>query len=179
MTLNERLTDSIRTIPDFPKKGINFKDIMPIFRDVVLVQDSVEAFADELKNLQVDAICAIESRGFLMGTMLAAHMEIPFIPIRKEGKLPGDTINYAYNLEYGTAVVEVQTGAIESDMRVVIHDDLLATGGTAKAAAELIHMHNAKVSAFAFLVELTFLGGKQIIEPYSNNIVTMVEYDNE
>lgn len=179
MTLKERLSGSIRTIPDFPKKGINFKDIMPIFTDVKLVNDTVEAIAGELENVQVDAICAIESRGFLMGTMLAATMKVPFIPIRKEGKLPGDTINYAYNLEYGKAVVEVQTGAIESGMKVVIHDDLLATGGTAKAAAELVDMHNAGISAFAFLVELSFLNGRNILKPYSNNIVTMVNYDNE
>lgn len=177
MTLTERLTNSIRNIPDFPEKGINFKDIMPIFTDYELVADTVEALADEMKNLQVDAICAIESRGFLLGPMVAAYMKVPFIPIRKEGKLPGDTINYAYTLEYGKAVIEVQTGAIENGMRVAIHDDLLATGGTAKAAAELVEMHQAKVSAFAFLVELSFLKGRELLQPYSDNIVTLTNFD--
>lgn len=177
MTLTERLDASIRTIHDFPRKGIAFKDIMPIFMDVELVKDTIAAFSDEMKNLPVDAICAIESRGFLMGAMLAAEINVPFIPIRKEGKLPGDTINYAYNLEYGSAVVEVQTGAIEKGMHVMIHDDLLATGGTAKAAAELVEMHQANVSAFSFLVELSFLEGRKLLKPYSDNIVTMVNYD--
>ena len=176
MNLEERIKNAIRNIPDFPKKGIDFKDIMPVFRDVELVDDIVVRFSELLGEIKVDAICAIESRGFLLGTLLAQQMKVPFIPIRKEGTLPGDTINYAYKLEYGTAVVEVQTGAIESGMNVLVHDDLLATGGTAKAAAELVRMHQAKVSAFAFLVELSFLDGHELLKPYCENIVSLMKY---
>ena len=174
--LTERIKNKIRNIPDFPKPGISFKDVMPVLTDPQLCRDIVDAFADYAREKKIDQICAIESRGFLFGTLLAQKLEVPFIPIRKEGKLPGDTLAYTYNLEYGSAVVEVQRGAIHEGANVLIHDDLLATGGTAVAAAELIRSHKAHVSAFTFLVILDFLHGREKLKHYSDAIFGLVHY---
>ncbi len=176
MRLEDRLRSRIREIPDFPRKGISFKDIMPVFKDVELLDDTMEEFRSRLSHHAIDAVCGIESRGFLLGILIAHALKVPFVPIRKEGKLPGDTIAFAYSLEYGKAVIEMQKDALEKGMQVLIHDDLLATGGTAAAAASLVEMQGARVSAFAFLVELLFLEGRKTLHHYTNDIITFVQY---
>ena len=174
--IKEKLDDVIRTIPDFPKEGISFKDITPILLDYNLTNDIIDAFISALNGVKVDAIVGVESRGFLFGFLLANKMEVPFIPIRKVGKLPGDTIKYNYDLEYGSAEVEVHKNDIKSDWNIVVHDDLLATGGTAVAASELILQLGARVSAFTFVVNLDFLNGKKELEKYTNNIISLTNY---
>ena len=146
--IKEKLDDVIRTIPDFPKEGISFKDITPLLLDYNLTNDIIDAFISALNGVKVDAIVGVESRGFLFGFLLANKMGVPFIPIRKVGKLPGETLKYKYDLEYGSAEVEVHKNDIKPDWNVVVHDDLLATGGTAVAASELILQLEARVSAF-------------------------------
>ena len=122
--IKEKLDDVIRTIPDFPKEGISFKDITPLLLDYNLTNDIIDTFISALNGVKVDAIVGVESRGFLFGFLLANKMEVPFIPIRKVGKLPGETIKYKYDLEYGSAEVEVHKNDIKPDWNVVVHDDL-------------------------------------------------------
>ena len=172
----DTIREAILNVPDFPKPGILFKDITPLLKDPVLGRKIIAEFMERLKSIPVDAIIGVESRGFLFGYMLAVEMNVPFIPIRKSGKLPWKTIGTDYALEYGTARIEMHEDAVEAGMNVVIHDDLLATGGTAAAAAKLVEMKNAKVSAFAFVVELDFLQGRKPLKQYSENIVSLVNY---
>ncbi|MCI5057981.1 MAG: adenine phosphoribosyltransferase [Flavobacteriales bacterium] len=176
MTISEAIDNTIREVPDFPKKGIMFKDITPILKDVDLSKQITEAFVSELGSMEIDAVVGIESRGFLFGMALAHSLGVPFCMVRKKGKLPGDTIEHAYDLEYGQAIIEMHKDALEKDWNVLVHDDLLATGGTACAAAELINKLEANVIGFAFLVELSFLKGKDRLENYSNNIVSLKTY---
>lgn len=173
--LDKRVKLAIRNVPDFPKPGIQFKDITPILLDVNLCKDIVQGFK-ELIDFEVDAIVAIESRGFFFGTLLADRLNVPFIPIRKEGKLPAECVKYSYNLEYGSATVELHKGFIKPGMKVLIHDDLLATGGTVTAAAELVKMEGGEVAGFSFLVNLSFLNGTSVIEKYSENVLSIVTY---
>lgn len=173
--LEERVKKAIRNIPDFPKPGIQFKDITPILLDVNLCKDIVQGIKAQL-DFEVDAIVAIESRGFFFGTLLADRLNVPFVPIRKEGKLPGDCIKYKYDLEYGTSTIELHKGFLKPGMKVLVHDDLLATGGTVTAAAELVRMEGAEVAGFSFLVNLSFLNGVSVIEKYSKNILSVATY---
>lgn len=176
MNLAERITQSIRTVPDFPKPGIMFKDITPLLKDVELSRDITEAFSEYWSSHKLDAIVGIESRGFIWGNSLAQNLGIPFIPIRKQGKLPAETIAYKYDLEYGSAEVEIHKDAILQGQRVLIHDDLLATGGTAIAAAELVKMSGGTVAGFSFLVELSFLKGIQELVKYNSEVHSLVTY---
>lgn len=166
----------IRDVPDFPKPGIIFKDITPILLDPELTRKIVDELAKQVKSLNLDAIVGIESRGFWFGIMLANQLNIPFIPIRKKGKLPYKTVSYSYDLEYGSAEIEMHEDAVRKGWNVLIHDDLLATGGTAQASAELILMQNAKVAGFSFMVELDFLKGSEILSKYSQNISSLVHF---
>ena len=136
----------------------------------------IDAFIESLRDKRVDAIVGVESRGFLFGFLLANKMGIPFIPIRKVGKLPGETLKYKYDLEYGSAEVEVHKSDIKKEWNIVVHDDLLATGGTACAAAELIHELGANVAAFAFVICLDFLNGHEKLEKYSKEIISLKKY---
>ena len=174
--IQEKLDKVIRTIPDFPKDGISFKDITPLLLDSSLTNNIIDEFIGRLEGVDVDAIVGVESRGFLFGFLLANKMEIPFIPIRKVGKLPGETLQYKYDLEYGSAEVEIHKNDVQKGWNILIHDDLLATGGTASAAAELVLQLGCKVSAFTFVVNLDFLNGKKKIEEYTNNIISLIEY---
>jgi len=166
----------IRDFSDYPKPGIVFKDISPVLMDMKLYGEVIDAFADRIRELNVDAIAGVESRGFWFGPSIAHQLNIPFIPIRKKGKLPGDTHSYSYNLEYGSAEIEVQKDCLPVGARVLIHDDLLATGGTAKAAAQLVNQAGAETVAFAFLVNLTFLDAEPRLKEISNNIISLVNY---
>lgn len=174
--LQTRIKQAIRDVPDFPKPGILFKDITPILLDNELCEDIAKELAEKAQDWKVDAIVGVESRGFFFGLMTAQVLGVPFIPVRKAGKLPYETISHEYELEYGTATVEMHIDAIKPDWNVLIHDDLLATGGTACAAAELIEKQGGNVAGFAFLVTLDFLNGKQALDGYSNNFVSLVNY---
>lgn len=161
MTLQQKVQHVIRDVPDFPKPGILFKDITPILADPVLVKEVVTAIAEHYKNQRIDAIAAVEARGFIFGAILAQAMNCAFIPMRKSGKLPYKTISQEYALEYGTATVEVHEDAIPKGWNVLVHDDLLATGGTAGAAAELVKRLGGTVAGFSFLINLSFLPGEE------------------
>ena len=149
--IDKKIHNAIREIPDFPKKGINFKDITPLLLDSNLTNEIIDEFIIRIDKLSIDAIVGIESRGFLFGFLLANRMNIPFIPIRKSGKLPADTVKISYDLEYGSASIEIHKSDILDGWNILIHDDLLATGGTAIASAKLIEMLNAKVAGFTLL----------------------------
>ena len=174
--ISERLDKAIREVPNFPKEGINFKDITPLLMDAQLTNNIIDTFINQLNGIKLDAIVGIESRGFLFGFLLANKMGVPFIPIRKVGKLPGETLKYKYDLEYGSAEVEVHKSDINTGWNVLVHDDLLATGGTACAAAELILRLGAKVAGFAFVVSLDFLNGKEKLKQYSDHIISLKDY---
>lgn len=176
MDISDRVEAAIRDVPDFPKPGILFKDITPVLEDPVLCQSVIEAFADRMKDMRIDAIAGVESRGFLFGMPLAIHMGVPFITVRKKGKLPYKTVSYAYDLEYGSAEIEMHLGSVKPGMRVMVHDDLLATGGTAKAAAELIRKESGEIACFSFLVELAFLKGAERLSDYQADIIHLVSY---
>ena len=174
--ISDKLDKAIREVPDFPKPGINFKDITTILLDPELSTEIIDAFIDRLKGKNIDAIVGVESRGFLFGLMLANKMGIPFVPIRKVGKLPGETLKFKYDLEYGSAEVEVHKSDIQKGWNVVVHDDLLATGGTSCAAAELIQELAAKVICFTFVISLDFLKGNEKLEKYSKEIISLKRY---
>jgi adenine phosphoribosyltransferase len=174
--LEEKLKLAIRDVPDFPKKGIMFKDITPILKDQFLSTLIVDEMAKRVSALKPDAIACVEARGFLFGFMLANKLNVPFIPVRKKGKLPYQTNSYEYRLEYGTATVEMHVDAVKPGSRVLIHDDLLATGGTAGAAAELIKMQKGEVAGFAFLINLDFLNGRQLLSKYSDQVISLINY---
>ena len=156
----------IRDIPDFPKSGILFKDITPVLGDAAAFQEVIDRFVAQAQGLSPDLIVGVESRGFLFGTPIALALGIGFVPIRKVGKLPAETIQEEYALEYGTAAVEVHRDAIRPGQRVLIVDDLLATGGTAAAAAKLVEKLGGKVAGVDFLIELEFLAGRQALSGY-------------
>ena len=158
------IKDYVRSYSDFPKPGIIFKDITPVLLDPSLTSDLLDALCQYYTGNKPDAIAGIESRGFLFGLMMAQKLQIPFIPIRKKGKLPRTTAALSYQLEYGSAEIEVHKEDIRPGARILIHDDLLATGGTAKATAELIELCGGSVQGFSFIIELLFLNGRSSIK---------------
>lgn len=173
--LEEKIKKVIRDIPDFPKSGILFKDITPILANPELCKEIAVFMANQIRVTKPDAIACIESRGFFFGPLIAQELGIPFVPIRKAGKLPYKTRAISYDLEYGSATIEMHQDALEGLDNIMIHDDLLATGGTALAASELVEL-TSKVCGFSFLVDLEFLGGKQKLKSYSEKIFTVVTY---
>lgn len=160
MTLEEKIKQSIRDVKDYPKPGINFKDITPVLANPSLVKEIISEMVQRVNHHKIDAIAAVEARGFILGSMLAQVLQCPFIPVRKSGKLPYKTVSQEYALEYGTASIEVHEDAVKSGWNVLIHDDLLATGGTAGAAASLVQRLGGEVAGFSFLVNLSFLSGE-------------------
>jgi len=156
----------IRDIPDFPKSGILFKDITPVLGDPAAFQEVIDCFVSQAQGWGPDLVVGIESRGFVFGAPVALALGVGFVPVRKVGKLPAETIQEEYALEYGTAIVEVHRDAIQPGQRVLIVDDLLATGGTAAAAAKLVEALGGKVAGFSFLVELGFLSGRKVLSGY-------------
>ena len=174
--IQQQIKDAIRDIHDFPKPGIIFKDITPILKDPALCGNISDAFLERLKGEQIDAIAGVESRGFLFGLTLATRLGVPFVPIRKAGKLPFSIRQKAYKLEYGTAIIECHTDAFEPGQHVLIHDDLLATGGTVTATSELIKEMGCEIAGFSFVVELGFLKGRERILPISDTLVVLAEY---
>ncbi len=180
MSVKERLEATVRDVPNFPKEGILFKDITPVLGDAKLCGDIVDKMIEYMDVLtlkeNIDAIAGIESRGFFFGFLLANKLGVPFIPIRKAGKLPFTTVSKTYDLEYGTATIEMNSDAVTEGMRVLVHDDLLATGGTAVAAAELIAEQGGSVAGFNFIITLAFLNGDENLKKHSTNIYEIKRY---
>lgn len=174
--IEQQIKTAIRDIHDFPKPGIIFKDITPILKDPELCTKINNAFLDKIKGMHIDAVAGIESRGFLFGLTLANKLGVPFIPVRKAGKLPHTVNQKVYELEYGTATIEIHTDAFTPGDRIFIHDDLLATGGTVTATSELIQEMGGIVAGFSFVVGLSFLNGIEKITPISNNIIVLADY---
>jgi len=166
-TAIEKLRAAVRDVPDFPKKGIVFKDITPILNDPVLFRASIDLFLDRCRTLQIDRIVGIDARGFLFGSAVAYELGLGFVPIRKRGKLPYKTALAKYSLEYGEAEMEMHIDAIAAGERIVLVDDLLATGGTSAAAAVLIRKVGGHLLEAQFLIELESLQGRKRIEPTS------------
>lgn len=169
MSLENELKAIIRDVADFPKEGIVFKDLTTVLLYPELTQKVVVALADAIEE-KPDAIAAIESRGFWFGTLVAQYLGVPFIPLRKKGKLPGETDEIHYDLEYGRATIEIHKGHVQKGWKVMVHDDLLATGGTAIAAAQLLERQGAQIHSFNFLVHLSFLGATPLFEKAFPNI---------
>jgi adenine phosphoribosyltransferase len=162
----ERLIKKIRDIPNFPKPGIIFKDITPIVKDPATLRLSVHLLLQPFLGRNITAVAGMEARGFIFGSLVAWELGLPFIPLRKPGKLPYDVQSVEYDLEYGSAALEVHIDAFEPNDKVLLVDDLLATGGTAKASCELVEKSGAKVEACAFVVELDFLNGREKLRDY-------------
>ena len=166
----------IRDVRDFPRPGVLFRDITPLLLDPDAYRYVVDELTRLITGLSPDAIVGIESRGFLFGAPVAYNLGVPFVPVRKAGKLPGERMSVEFALEYGESQLDIHADALERGRRVVIVDDLLATGGTAAAAGKLVELLGAYVIAMAFLVELAFLGGRERLRDYE--LIALVRYDN-
>jgi adenine phosphoribosyltransferase len=176
MSLEATLKSRIREVPDFPIAGVNFKDISPIFLDPELIRQTAEALAEPWKGKGITRVVGIESRGFLFGPQIAQLLGAGFVIVRKAGKLPPETSSISYSLEYGNATIEMVKGSVGSQDRVLIHDDLLATGGTATASAMLVKQLGAEVGGFSFMIDLAFLGGRKALAPHGPAIHAIIHY---
>jgi adenine phosphoribosyltransferase len=170
------LRDFVREIPDFPSPGINFKDITTLLLNPSALDAAVRGLAEFARGLRIDFVVAAEARGFILGGALARELATGFIPARKPGKLPHETISAEYELEYGLDELEMHADALAGGARVLIHDDLLATGGTARALCDLVAATGAEILGCAFLVELSFLNGRARLDPY--RVHTLIAYDS-
>lgn len=168
------LRSRIRDIPDFPKEGILFRDITPLLADVEAFRSTIQAMVEELDGEPVHAVIGIESRGFMFGAALADKLGVGFVPVRKPGKLPAATYRAEYELEYGSDAIEIHKDALRPGERVVIVDDLIATGGTASAAAQLVEQCGAEVAAFVFVINLVALEGAKKLEPH--RVISILDY---
>lgn len=176
MDLTQVLKASIREVPDFPIPGINFKDISPIFLDHELVRTCTHALAQPWQEQGITKVIGIDSRGFLFGPQIAGELAAGFVMVRKKGKLPPETVSVSYELEYGVATLESIKTAINPGDQVIIHDDLLATGGTAAAAAKLVQASGGKVIGFSFIIHLSFLSGYDKLSSIHEDIHSLVTY---
>jgi adenine phosphoribosyltransferase len=170
----ERIKESIRNVPDFPKPGIQFKDITPILQDPELFGNVIDIFYDRYKSEKIDVIVGIESRGFIFAAPLALKLGCSLAIARKPGKLPYETVSAEYSLEYGVDALELHTDAIKPGERILILDDLLATGGTAKAVGKLVSQLKGKIECFAFLINLVELKGVNMLKPHQ--VFSIIEY---
>jgi adenine phosphoribosyltransferase len=171
------LAEAIRTVPDFPKPGIMFRDITTLLKDPNSFQKASEAMYERYKDAGIQKVVAVESRGFIFGAALALRLGAGFVPIRKKGKLPARTLKQEYDLEYGTDSVEIHEDAIKPGERVLLHDDLLATGGTMGAACKLVEQLKADIVGLSFLIELNFLHGREKLRPYT--VFSLIQYEAE
>ena len=171
------LKEHIRNIPDFPKPGIMFRDITPLLANPDALRSAIRQLAERFQDAGITAVCAAEARGFIFAAPLALELNAGFIPIRKPGKLPFDVESFAYELEYGTDTLEMHRDALQPDDRVLMLDDLLATGGTMDACIKLANRIGAEVVGCAFLLELTFLNGREKLAPV--DCFSLVQYDSE
>jgi adenine phosphoribosyltransferase len=172
--VEDRLKRLIRDVPDFPKEGIIFKDITTLLKDESGFRDAVEALHDVYRDADIEAVASVEARGFIVGAPLAYLLGAGFVPIRKPGKLPADVFEEEYELEYGTDRLQVHRDAFDRARRVLVADDLLATGGTALATARLVEKCGAEVVSFGFIIELEFLNGREKIADY--DVVSLIKY---
>lgn len=167
----------IRDVPNFPKEGIIFKDITTLLKDFNGMRDAVDELYKFLKNKKITKVAGIESRGFILGGVLSQKLNAGFVPIRKPGKLPAETISESYSLEYGTDSIEIHKDAIQQGDKVLLHDDLLATGGTMEAACKLVERLGGEVVQISFLIELTFLNGRDKLKKY--DVRSLIQYNSE
>ncbi len=171
------LKELIRSVPDFPKKGIMFRDITTLLKDEKGIAGTLDQLYNLAKNKKITKVVGVESRGFILGGALAVKLGAGFVPIRKPGKLPAETISESYILEYGTDRIEIHKDAIQPGDIVLLHDDLLATGGTMEAACKLVEKLGARVEQISFLIELSFLNGRDKLKGYE--VHALVDYDGE
>jgi len=174
---SERLRESIRSIPDFPISGITFRDITTLLKEGDLFAESVDYLYDHFREKEIDMIVGIESRGFIFGAAMAYKLNAGFIPVRKPGKLPAETFAEEYELEYGADQLEIHKDALSKENKVLIVDDLLATGGSAMATCSLVEKTGATIQGIAFLIELAFLNGRKLIDNY--DIFSLISFDGE
>ena len=167
-----KIEDYIISVPDFPKPGILFRDITGILGNADALKLTLDRLYEALQNIEFDVVAGLESRGFLFGVPVAEHFHKPFVPVRKKGKLPRETVDITYDLEYGTACIEINKDAIKPGDRVVLIDDLLATGGTARAAIQLVEKVGGKVECCAFIIELLDLKGREALSEYHVETLT-------
>jgi adenine phosphoribosyltransferase len=173
----KKLEEYVRTIPDFPEKGIMFRDVTSVLQDKDGLRMSIDRMQELLKDMDFDVIVGPESRGFIFGVPIAYNLNKPFVPVRKKGKLPCETIEMEYDLEYGTAVIEMHKDSIKPGQRVVIVDDLIATGGTTEAIVKLIESLGGEVVKIIFLMELEGLKGRDRLKGY--NVETVIKYEGK
>lgn len=173
----EEVKELIRTIPDFPKPGIQFRDITTLFLDPEGAKATVKGLCKRLEGVDFDVIAGAEARGFIVGSLIAYEMNKPFVLVRKAGKLPGDTVSETYDLEYGTATIEIHKDALKPGQKVVLADDLLATGGTMKAAANLVEKLGAEVVKTMFIIELPALNGREVLKDY--DVETLITFEGD
>ena len=176
MTLEEQIRSAVTVVPDFPKQGVQYKDITTLFLDPAVCRNVLHSLSEQYRNQGIGAIIGLESRGFMFGFALSLELNVPFIMVRKKGKLPRETYEVSYDLEYGESVIEMHRDALRTGQRVLIHDDLLATGGTAEAAARLVEASGGEIAGFSFLIELSYLNGRKKLTPYCDAISTFVTY---
>ena len=169
------LASTIRSVPDFPVEGILFYDITTLLKNPAALKESVDRLVDPYREAGVDVVVGIESRGFIFGVPLAYQLGVGFVPVQKPGKLPAETTAESYELEYGTNTVEIHVDAIEKGQKVLVVDDLLATGGTAQATCKLVKKLGGKVVGVAFVIELNFLNGREKLKGY--DILSLIQYD--
>jgi adenine phosphoribosyltransferase len=175
--MHEELLHAIRSVPNFPKEGIVFRDITTLLNDPKAFVRAADILYEQYQHAHIDKVVAVESRGFILGSVLAYRLNAGFVPIRKPGKLPAETIREEYALEYGTDAIEMHLDAIRSGERILMHDDLLATGGTIKAACRLVERAGGVICAASFLIELSFLNGRRQLGNY--DIFSVIHYDSE
>ena len=175
----DEIKNAIRTIPDWPKQGIMFRDITTLLKNPVALRKTIDSLYERYKDDKPQAIVSMESRGFIFGTPLAYLLDVPFVPVRKPGKLPADIEAEEYELEYGTDKIEIHKDAIKQGQEVIIVDDLLATGGTCLAAIRLVEKLGGKVKECAFVVDLPDVGGRKKLEEKGYNAFTLVEFEGD
>lgn len=171
------LTRSVRSVPDFPKPGIMFRDITTLLKDKDMFARAADVLTEHYRNARIDKVVCVESRGYILGAVLAYRLKAGFVPVRKPGKLPAATIREEYQLEYGIDALEIHTDAIQQGERVLVHDDLLATGGTMQATCRLIERTGGKIAGISFLIELDFLKGRDKLGDHE--IFSIIRYSRE
>lgn len=174
---SDYLKSVIRTVPDWPKPGVNFRDITPLMQNRLAFRRLIDAFVHQFQEAQIDAIAAIDARGFIIGAPLAYELNTSFVPVRKQGKLPFRTFSETYTLEYGEATVELHADALEPRQQVLIIDDLIATGGSMLAAANLVRRVGAEVLACASIIELTELGGGNLVRDAGYPVFSVCQFN--
>ncbi len=170
----KKFEEYIRDVPDFPKKGIVFKDITTLLKDKDALKRAVDEMYEIVKGMEIDKVIGVESRGFIFSPLLAYKLNAGFVPVRKPGKLPADVISETYELEYGTDKLEIHKDAIDEEDKVLIVDDLIATGGTAKAVCKMVERLGGEIAGLEFLIELTFLKGREKLKEY--NVFSIIKY---